>query len=310
MAKERILTPVKKGKADFNLVGKVKINDFTFKMEVESQKSDWVYNQLGLSVDCGKEHGSIYAENMGGYGTSRSNICRVHGKKEKEDGRKVDDFDNKYEIAWEDRLDEDLFEEVGDLCFLTAGVEKDEAGKTISKRFISGYDFIEYLQANLEDGMVVNVKGVIKYSVYNDVVQMKKEIKSIFLSAAEEEKYKATFIQTLLLDSEAVGKLDKETMSVPIEACVVDYVKEYDGKLAKRSLPLRKEFEVPVTKETIEKVKVLLKQFKAKKKTVTALTVEGIFSKGNIKTVEVTVNDLDAETRELIEAGYLNADEI
>lgn len=310
MAKEIVLTPVKKGKAEFNLVGRVKINDYTFKMDVESSKSDWVYNQMGLSVDCGKEYGSIFSECMGGYGSERDNKCYVHGKKENENGKVVDDFDNRYEIAWDDRLDDDLLEEVGDMCFITAGIEKDESGKTITRKYLSEYDFIEYLQAHLEDGMVVNVKGNITYSIYNGNVQMKKTIKSIFLSNAEEDKFKATFTQTLLLDSDAVGKLDKEELMIPVEAYIVDYIKEYDGKLAKRMLPLRKTFEVPVSKETSEKVGVLLKHFKAKKKTITMLTVDGIFTKGNVQTKEVTIDDLDEETKELIEAGWLDKDEI
>lgn len=309
MAKELVLTQVKKKKAEFNLVGKAKIGDFTYKMDVESSKSDWVYNSLSLSVDCGKNNGSIYAECMGGYGSKRENKLYVHGKKENENGKVVDDFNNNYQIAWEDRLDEDILNEVGDMCFFKAGLEKDENGKTITRNFVSEYDFIEYVQAHLEDGATIKVKGDLQYSVYNEVVQIKKKIKSIFLLNVEEDKFKASFTQTLLLDSEAVGKLDKETMTIPVTARVVDYVKEYDGKLAKRMLPLTKVFEIPVTKEEVEGVLVFKKQFKAKKKTVTSLTVEGIFTKGNAKTVEVTIDDLDSDTRDLIKAGYLDLDE-
>jgi len=38
--------------SNFNLIGKVsKINDFTFKIDKEAEKSDWVYNALSLPLD-------------------------------------------------------------------------------------------------------------------------------------------------------------------------------------------------------------------------------------------------------------------
>ena len=46
------------------------------------------------------------------------------------------------EIAWDDRLDEDVLEEVGDLCFITVGLERGADGKVIYKKFISQYDAI------------------------------------------------------------------------------------------------------------------------------------------------------------------------
>ena len=66
----------------FNLVGEVKLNDYTFKLDEKSEKSDWVYNALNLGVDCGEKHGTVYAELMGGYGSERQNAVYVHGKDE------------------------------------------------------------------------------------------------------------------------------------------------------------------------------------------------------------------------------------
>jgi len=71
-------------------------------------------------------------------------------------------------------------------------------------------------------GTVINVKGGFKYTTYNDTVQVKKEIKSIFLSKVDDAtKYKATFTQAILLDKNSVGKLDKEKAVYPIYARVV-----------------------------------------------------------------------------------------
>lgn len=53
---------------------------------------------------------------------------------------------------------------------------------------------------------VVRVKGSIKYKVYNGNIQCEKEIKSIYLSEVEEDKFKAEFTQTVLFDKASFGK--------------------------------------------------------------------------------------------------------
>ncbi|XZH99881.1 hypothetical protein ACSXEK_15730 (plasmid) [Clostridium perfringens] len=190
MAKRNEITALKKGRSEFNLVGKAKVGDFTFKMDCQSANSDWIYNALNLGIECG-QNGTIYAEAMGGYGSERENRVYAHGKKTDENGRETDDFTNKITIDWEDRQDEEILKEVGDLAFFVAGLERDTEGKIVKRRFLSEYDFIQYIEENLQDGMAVNVKGGISYSVYNDNLQMKRKIKSIFLSQVEEKKARA-----------------------------------------------------------------------------------------------------------------------
>jgi len=320
MSKELILNPLKKGKAEFNLVGKVKLSDFTFKLDLESKKetSDWVYNQMNLGVDCGA-HGVIYADMMGGYGSSRKNVVYVHGKKENKSKQLVDDFKTNFEIDWDDRLDEDNFEEIGDRCFTTIGLEKDEKGSTVYKKFLTTYDAIKYANDCMTDEMVVNVKGSLKYQVYNDAVQVKKEITSIALSKAEEKDYKATFTQMIFLDGSAIGKPDKETMTLPIDALVLDFVKEFNDEKIIRTvngkkkegcnLPLLKSFFVKITDDK-EKFTKFLRLFKAKSKKVTQMTVEGYFSKGELNTTEISENDIPDDIKELIELGYIDKSEI
>ena len=320
MAKTKEITPIKKGVSQFNLIGKAKVSDFTFKIDVASGKegSDWIYNQMNLGVDCG-ENGTIYADLMSGYGSERDNVVYVHGKKEDDNGREVDDFDNKFSIDWEDRLDEDNFDSIGEMCFITVGIEKDDKGNTIYKKFLTGYDAIQYINDNLENETVVNVKGNLKYQQYNDQITVKKEIKSIALSKATEDKFKATFTQTLLLESDAIGKPDKETRTIPITGLVIDFVKEYQGNKIYRTvngnkkegtnLPLPKLFEIEVGEDT-NKTTLLLKQFKAKAKKVTELTVDGIFTKGSLVSVEVGEDDIPDDIKELIELEILDKEEV
>lgn len=320
MAKEKELTPLQKGKAEFNLVGKAKVSDFTFKLDVESGKSgsDWIYNMMSLGVDCG-DYGVIYADMMGGYGSNRENKVFVHGKKQNDNGKLVDDFKTQFEIAWEDRLDEDNFEAIGDRCFITVGVEKDDKGNTVYRKFLTSYDAIQYINDCLEDGMVVNVKGNLKYNVYNDAVQVKKEITSIALSKAEEKDFRATFTQCLFVDGDAIGKPDSETGLLPIDAMVLDFAKEHDGEKIVRvvngkkkegcNLPLFKTFFVKIVEDK-EKLKKFLKLFKAKAKKVTQITVEGYFTKGEINTVSISEDDIPDDIKELIDLGYIDKDEI
>ena len=103
MAKKNEKKPLEKKKwvAQFNLVGKAKINDYTYKIDEKSEKSDWIYNTLNLGVDCGEKFGNVYAEMMGGYGSDRDNVCFVHGKNDD----KKDDWDNRFTVDWDDITD-------------------------------------------------------------------------------------------------------------------------------------------------------------------------------------------------------------
>lgn len=313
MAKE--INQLQMGQKSFNLVGKANVTQYTFSLEQESQKSDWISNRMNLKVDAGN-CGGIKAEMFGGYGSTRDNVVYVHGKKD--DGK--DDFKNPFTIVWEDRFDEEILKTVGDKCFITVGLEKGEDDKVIYKKFISQYDAIKYIKEHLKDGDVVNVKGDIKYQLYNDKLTVKKEITSIALSNAKEEDFKATFTQTLLVESDGIGKPDKETRTLPITAYVVDFSNEFDGKQIIRmvngkkkkgtNIPMVKEFDFKIG-EDVEKAKRMVKYFKAKSRKVTEITVEGIFKQGGgLETQQVTIDDIPEDIRELIELGLYDEKEI
>ena len=139
--KEKKMLEKKNWSNSFMLIGEAKINEYTYKTDEKSEKSDWIYNGLNLGVYCGETCGTVYAELMGGYGAERDNVVYVHGKDE--DGK--DDFDNKFTIDWDDRFDDSILESVGDLCFMTVGLERDKNGKVFYKRFLSPYDMIAYI---------------------------------------------------------------------------------------------------------------------------------------------------------------------
>jgi hypothetical protein len=318
--KERIELDKKDWTSRFTLVGEANVNDFTFKMNQTSDKSDWVWNQINLRVDCGEKHGKVDCELMNGYGSERDNVIYVHGKKE--DG--TDDFSNSYTIAWEDRFDEDILKDIGSLCFIRVGLEKTDKDKTFYKDFLTGYDAIEYMNEHLTDGTVIKVDGQLRYSVYNGSIQCRKEITSLVLSQATPDKYRATFIQTMLLDEDSCTKesLDKDASVLLVDAYLLEKFKEYNGwdltengkNKGGQFVPLRKRFEFDVDlttdigKKKIQAVLSSDKMFKVKKGTVTQITFEGEFVESGAA-VQATLDDVPDDIKELIEIGVFTEEE-
>lgn len=293
--------------SSFTLVGAAKVNDYTFTIDKQSERSSWVYNSMSLNVDCGEKHGSIRAEMMGGYSPDRENIIYAHGKDD--DGN--DDFSKQMTIAWEDRFDDTILDEVGKLSFIVVGLEKTTDGKTYYKNFLSEYDAIAYAQEHLEDGMVVNVKGRLQYSTYNDTVQVRKTIQSIVLSSADEpSKYYARFTQSVLLDKDSASlkDVDKDKGVMYVNARVLDYVKELNGTEIKGQYPFTKQFEYPMdfTKPELCK-KIYDKLFKVKKN-VRQVTFDGVFVEGGA-TVTATMDDVPDDIKDLIDMGIYSEEE-
>lgn len=309
MAKSKEKNQIKRENwvSNFTLIGEAKVNDYTFKIDEQSEKSDWVYNSLNLGVDCGEKYGTVYSEMMGGYGANRENVIYVHGKKD--DG--TDDFENSFTVDWDDRLDDSILESVGDLCFVTVGLEKTNKGKTFYKKFLSAYDAIAYVQEHLEDGMVVNVKGTLKYSMYNDKVQTKKTITSIVLSQAEPAKYRATFMQSVLInkDSASLKNVDKDKSVMYVDAYVLDYLKELNGVEIKGQYPFAKTFEYEFNDLSNAELckKIYNKLFKVKKG-YTQITFEGDLIEGGA-VVTATLDDIPDDIKELIELGIYTEEE-
>ena len=308
MAKTTERKALKKGKAAFTLIGKAKVTDKTFNLD-NTYNSGWTDNQMYLGVDCGNGN-VVYGEMRGGFFPDDDNILRGFSKDDKDDAGKS----KQVEIAWEDRFNEDLLDTIADTSFITVGVEKDVKDKTVYKKFLSAYDAVEYLNEHLEDGMTVNVKGNIGYSEYEDNVSTKKEITSIVLSKVEDEAdFKATFTQTILLDSNSIGKKDEEKNTITLNAYVIDYVgkPKIDGKKVeiRKNITYPKQFEVAINDNPEVTAKMLQRYFKVKKKnTLNALTVVGNFIEG-AAIVNITEDDIPDDIKELIEMGLYSEEE-
>lgn len=305
MAKKKEKTPLKKGISTFHIVGEAKITQNTFSLDNESQTSDWIYNSMQLGIDTG-EGNVVYASLMAGYGAERDNVIYVHGK----DSEGKDDWDNSFTIDWDDRDDETILDTVGNSCFIRVGIEKDSKGKTYTKRFLSAYDAIEYLSEHLTEGTVISVRGNLQYQYYKDNITVNKNITSIYISNAEPDKYCANFEQTILLDSDSIGKIDKERGTFPIDCYVVDYVGKIDGQEIKQNVSLAKSFELNINKDKPELTKkVLDRYFKVKKKgQIVELGVEGVFQEGATITTD-SIDDLPDDLKELLELELITEEE-
>ena len=317
MAKTREKTPLNKTNwvQSFTLIGTAKITDYTYTIDKKSESSDWIYNRLNLGVDCGSESGTVYAEMSGGYGSERTNnVVYVHGK----DDKGNDDFKNQYQIDWNDRFEESILEDVGDACFIKVGLEKDTKDNTYVKKFLSPYDAIVYIKEHLEEGMAINVRGQLRYSLYNGNLQCRKEINSIFLSRAESNAYKATFVQTMLLDKDSAGKdtIDIEKKVMYVNAYLLEKYKEFNGwDLTEGGkvkggifVPLRKTFEYDLSNKTPEQILKTYSSFFRIKKGVTQITFNGEFVETGA-TVQATEADLTDELRALMDLGMYTKEE-
>ena len=293
--------------SQFTLIGKPTINDYTFKMDERSEKSNWVYNALNLGVDCGESHGVIYGELMGGYSEDNANVIYAHGKKE--DGS--DDFQKQIVVSWDDRFNEDVLEEIGSMSFIDVGLERTDKGNLFVKHFLSAYDAIAYIKDHLSEDMVINAKGTLKYSTYNDVVQVRKNITSIVLSKVENPSdFKATFTQSILIDKDSASlkNIDKDKGVMYVDARVLDYVKEVNGIEVKGQYPYNKQFEFAMDFSNEAACKKIMEKLFKVKKGVDQITFEGEFIEGGA-VVTATLADLPDDIKELVEMGVFTEEE-
>lgn len=293
--------------AQFNLIGNPVISDYSFKLDEKSEKSNWVYNALNLGVDCGEKHGTVYCEMMGGYSSENEN--RIYAYPKKDDGST--DFENQMVVDWNDRFNEDVLEGISDMSFITIGLEKTNADKTYYKKFLSAYDAIAYVKEHLNEDMVVNVRGNLKYSEYNGNVQVRKNITSIALSKAEDaSKYKATFTQSILIDKDSASlkEIDKDKGIMFVNARVLDYVKEVNGIEVKGQYPYNKQFEFAMDFTNEAQCKKIYEKLFKIKKGVSQATFEGDFVEGGA-VVTATWDDIPDDIKDLVEMGVYTKEE-
>ncbi|MBQ9657243.1 MAG: hypothetical protein IJV31_00570 [Clostridia bacterium] len=308
MTKEKKVLKRENWVSSFTLIGKPKLNDYTFKIDEKSEKSNWRYSSLNLGVDCGEKFGTVYCEMMGGYSEEGNSVIYAHGKND--DGS--DNFDEQIVVDWDDRNNDEILETIGDLSFITVGLEKTDKDKTFYKKFLSAYDAIAYIKDHIDENTVINVKGSLKYSTYNDRTQCKKIINSIALSKVNDvSKYAARFTQSMLLDKDSASlkNVDKKKGIMYVDAKVLDYVKEIKGTEIKGQYPFPKQFEYvfPDLTNAEQCKKIMDKLFKVKKG-ITQITFEGDLIEGGA-VVTTTIDDIPDDIKDMIDCGIFTEEE-
>lgn len=300
---------MKKGSSYFTLVGRAKINNYTFSLDNTSD-SGFIYNKANIGVDCGNGN-VVYGEMMGGYNPEKNYPIYVHGKKM--DGEKVkDDYSNSFTIDWADRNDASVLEDIGENCFIKISLVKDKDDKYVTEKFLSSYDAIAYLNENLQNDMIVRVSGNLEYSIYNDEVQTRKKITSVYAMASDTpaENFKSSFTQSFLLTTDSLSKKkDTEKNCLTVYGYVVDYLGKYDGKEIKQNVAYPKSFDIDLGRYTEEQLKLQIKSFfTGKKNWYSELVVEGELCEG-VQTSSMTVDDLPDNMRDLVNMGVITEDE-
>ena len=293
--------------SNFNLVGVPKINDYTFKIDEKSEKSAWIYNNMNLGIDCGEKHGTVYCEMMGGYSDEKPSAIYAHGKKD--DGS--DDFSTQIIVDWDDRFNEEILETIGDLSFITVGLEKTDKDKTYYKKFLSAYDAIAYIKEHLTENMVVNVRGNLKYSDYQGKTQVRKNINSIVLSKVDDSsKYFARFTQSVLVDKDSASlkNIDKDKGVMYVDVKVLDYLKEKNGVEVKGQYPFNKQFEFKMDFSNEKQCKTIIDKLFKVKKGYTQITFEGDLIEGGA-TITATIDDIPQDIKDLIDCGVYTEEE-
>lgn len=286
----------------FYLMGTPKIYEETFKIDQKSKGSDWIYNSMSFQLNCGEKHGDIWVELMGGYGENNENKIFAHGKKE--DGS--DDFEKSIVVDWDDRFNESVLEEIGDLSFISVGLEKTSKGNVFTKKFLHAYDAIEYVKEHLTPDMTITVSGNMKYSTYENRTQLKKNITKIELSdVTDPSQFYARFTQSILIDKDSASlkNIDKDKGVMYIDALVLDYVKEINGVEVKGQYPYSKQFEFGVDPKNEQLCKAIYEKLFKVKKGITQINFEGEFIESGA-TVMPTLDDISDDIKALIGIVY------
>lgn len=291
--------------SNFWLVGKPNVMDNTFTLDKRSERSSWVGNTMNLGINCGERSGTVFTRMFGGYSMDNPFPIKVHGKHD--NGR--DDLDTRFEVAWEDRLDESILDEVGDMCFIKVGIEKTSEGNTFVKRFLSEYDAIKYVSEHLTSDMTISVRGRLGYSYWDNKLRIEKNINSIFVTDAAPSDFKATFTQTVLLDKDSTSmkEYDKDKNVVYVNCKVLDYMKEYNGVEVRGQFPYDARFEFAMPENPDAHAMVMNKLFKVKKD-ITQVTFEGEFIESGA-TVQPTWDDVPDDIKDLVLIGLYDKEE-
>lgn len=302
MAKQKKTLTKKNWRSDFSIIGKIQITEKTFDFDIVSDKG-WQYNKMNLGVDCGAKFGMVYVNTSAlkaGFNSKYGGKIYANNK----------DFSESLEIDWLDRNNPDIIADVSNMNIYRLKVN----GK--DKKYLSQYDLVNDASKELEDGMTALITGTIEYSVRDGSVSAYKIVKGIYVDNYPEDKFKAQFTQTLLIDRDSVVKkeIDKEKGYIPVDGYVLEWFKEFnghdlsEGDKSGQLVPLKKRFQYKFDPEDPAKLKKIIQKLLKPERGVSQITFEGMFISGGA-VVETTIDDLPDDIQELIKDGLMTEEE-
>lgn len=289
------------GKRSVYLVGKVKLRDDSFKLDVKAT-SGYIYSSANIGIETG-EGNVIYLECMGGY-SPKNPLIKTQNKAK-----------DSIDVNWNDRLNKKVVEQVNQYKLFKGSLKENEV-----ETFISQYDLIQYMCHNMTEGMEVVVRGQMKLSVYKGEVQRKFEITGVSLPYAKKDaetgellpiEYMAHLTQTVLLDEDSFSEITDEEKAEGkkvIRGYAVDFISKYEGEEIKKSAMFPIAITVPMTEAKHEKISEYLFKHEgegASEIVVEIDIVEG-YSKSNVSSADIELSD---ELQELVDMGLFSEEE-
>lgn len=307
----------KKGTSNFTLTGKLRTGPNTFSLDKKSE-NNFISNKAYLGVDCGNGN-VVFAELWGGYKVDDDdNVLTklyVHGAKVDPNNprRSVDDFDNRFEVFWDERENEEVVNDVGPSCFIRVGLEIDKNKKLVVHKYLSPYDAVAYIEEVVsgwsdekKDSTVVEIRGTIDYNYYEGKVSYRKTITSVMLRTDKEEKdFGAKFIQTIYVDKNSIGKADMEKCILPLYAKVPEYINKYKDIEVKETVPLNFEFQIDAKSKIAKSLANLI----AKSKNYACFVVKGEFVESGT-TEELDLSTLPDDVKNYLEQGLISEEDV
>lgn len=297
----------KKGIRNFSVTGKLKLTNNTFNIDKQKEGSNYVYSNANLVLDYGQ--GNVFCNLVGGHFVDKDSTIYALGIKE-EDGKIKTDYSKSIKVPFNKRFDEDTLKTISLESFTIFNIEKDADGKLISKKFLAKEDAVKYLQATLEDGMILNVSGDISFRVDEQGKTLfTLNIKRIYLNERENPVLHADFTMTVITDKDTYDTAEgiDENGMAEMNCYVAEYMKEYKG-VEKSVVPLPFKFYLD-TKNNENWKKIITEYFRPQSKYLAETTIEGsIVSVGN--TQSVSLDDIPEDVKQFVELGLISADEL
>lgn len=310
------LTELSRGTAFVRLVGQATINDKSFSEPKINDKKTWTSIRNSFGIDTGNKN-IIYVQVAGGYKPTNPIVYAMNN-----------DFEP-LQIPFADRFDEEILKSVNRNNFISVGIEKDEEGKLIIKRFLHPIDASAYIAEHLQNGEDVIATGDVEYSQGKEGrIYRNFNLKTLFLNEDRKRneevipkmKPEATLRQTYLLGENSLSKkfskeLEKEretTLNVFVPQ-FLSQVKAGDSYVEyKKVAPLPQQVIVRIpdgmNEDKLEKfVSYVKKQFSVKKGRVTEMGMICRLNEGFKE--ETGAVEITKEMRELIELGIMTEEE-